>query len=87
MAAYKIRALVTLKPSVLDPQGEAIRRALASDAEAGAAFASVRQGKLFDLDIDAESREAAEAAARRACERLLANEVMERFEILQASGA
>ena len=55
----KARVIVTLKPGVLDPQGKAIEGALKSLGVDG--VASVRQGKVFDIEIDAADA----AAARR----------------------
>ncbi|WP_430913924.1 phosphoribosylformylglycinamidine synthase subunit PurS [Methylobacterium sp. sgz302541] len=75
----KARVIVTLRNGVLDPQGKAIEAALKSFGinEIG----GVRQGKVFDVEIDATDREAAEAMLRNACEKLLANTVVENFEI------
>ena len=73
------RVSVTLKSGVLDPQGKAIEGALHSLGVAG--IASVRQGKLFDIDVTETDRAQAEAAVRSACERLLANLVIENYEI------
>ena len=73
------RVSVTLKSGVLDPQGKAIEGALHSLGVEG--IASVRQGKLFDIDVSETDGVRAEAAVRRACERLLANLVIENYEI------
>jgi phosphoribosylformylglycinamidine synthase len=75
----KARIIVTLKPGVLDPQGKAIEGALAQLGLAG--IASVRQGKVFDLEIDAASAAQAEQIAARAAEKLLANTVIENFRV------
>jgi phosphoribosylformylglycinamidine synthase subunit PurS len=75
----KARVTVTLKTGVLDPQGKAIEGALTSLGIAG--VAAVRQGKVFDIDIDATDRNAAEETLRLACERLLANTVVENYRI------
>lgn len=75
----KARVTVTLKTGVLDPQGKAIEGALASLGVAG--VASVRQGKVFDVELETADRAQAEAALRRACERLLANTVIENFSV------
>jgi phosphoribosylformylglycinamidine synthase len=75
----KARVVVTLKPSVLDPQGKAIEGALKSLGLEG--FASVRQGKVFDVELDGLEGEAAEALLRQACEKLLANTLVENFAI------
>ena len=75
----RARVIVTLKAGVLDPQGKAIEGALASLGVAG--IRGVRQGKVFDIELDGEDRSAAEAALGRACERLLANTVIENYRI------
>ena len=59
----KARVIVTLKPSVLDPQGKAIEGALKSLAIDG--LTSVRQGKIFDIEIDGEDHAAAREARAR----------------------
>ena len=70
---------MTLKGGVLDPQGKAIEGALAALGFSG--IASVRQGKVFDIDL-AEADEAdARAAIEAMCERLLANTVIESYAI------
>ncbi|MCA8880894.1 MAG: phosphoribosylformylglycinamidine synthase subunit PurS [Rhodobacteraceae bacterium] len=70
---------VMLKPGVLDPQGEAVRHALGALGFAG--VASVRQGKVIELDLSGEDRAAAEDAVRKMCEKLLANTVIETYHI------
>ena len=75
----KARVIITLKSSVLDPQGKAIEGALASLGVAG--VASVRQGKVFDIEIDAPDCETAEARLRAACEKLLANLIVENYAV------
>jgi phosphoribosylformylglycinamidine synthase PurS subunit len=75
----KARVIVTLKSGVLDPQGKAIEGALSSLGVAG--VASVRQGKVFDIEIDAADREAADAQLRAACEKLLANLIVENYVV------
>jgi phosphoribosylformylglycinamidine synthase subunit PurS len=76
----KARVTVTLKTGVLDPQGKAIEGALRSLGVAG--VASVRQGKVFDVElapgVDAGG---AEAALKQACEKLLANTVVENYRV------
>ena len=75
----KARVTVTLKAGVLDPQGKAIEGALRSlDVEG---VSSVRQGKVFDIEIDAATPEAAKAALAAASEKLLANTVVENYRI------
>jgi phosphoribosylformylglycinamidine synthase PurS subunit len=75
----KARITVTLKPSVLDPQGKAIEGALRSLGIDG--VASVRQGKVFDIEIDNSDRAGAEAALKAAAEKLLANTVIENYRV------
>lgn len=70
---------VTLKPGVLDPQGKAIEGALASLGFAG--VDSVRQGKVFEIELAGTDRAGAEAALREMCERLLANTVIETYKV------
>ena len=75
----KARVVVTLKTGVLDPQGKAIEGALRSLGIEG--VGSVRQGKVFDLELEASEGGQAEARLRSACERLLANTVIENYRI------
>jgi phosphoribosylformylglycinamidine synthase subunit PurS len=76
---FKARVTVTLKNGVLDPQGKAIESALGSLGFAG--VDAVRQGKLFDLAVNAASKDEAETAIRAMCDRLLANTVIENYAI------
>ncbi|AJY46952.1 phosphoribosylformylglycinamidine synthase subunit PurS [Martelella endophytica] len=73
------RVIVTLKNGVLDPQGKAIEGALHGLGFAG--LSSARQGKVFDLVLDTDDREKAEADAAAMCEKLLANMVIENYVI------
>ena len=75
----KVRVFVTLKHGVLDPQGKAIEGALKSLGING--VASVRQGKVFDIDLDGADKARAEAALKEAAEKLLANTVIENYHI------
>lgn len=75
----KARVTVTLKNGVLDPQGKAIEGALKSLGIAG--VDSVRQGKIFDIDLAGADKAAAEAALKNACEKLLANTVIENYRV------
>ena len=72
---------VTLKPDVLDPQGKAIQRAATSlgyDAVRG-----VRQGKLFEIQLDARDEEKARSLVEELSSKLLANPVIESFDIVR----
>ena len=73
----KARVTVTLKNGVLDPQGKAIEGALTSLEFSG--INGVRQGKVFDLDIDASNQAEAEKKLSTMCEKLLANTVIENY--------
>ena len=75
----KARVTVTLKSGILDPQGKAIEGALKSLGVAG--VASVRQGKVFDIEIEGGDTSRAEAALKDAAEKLLANTVIENYRI------
>jgi phosphoribosylformylglycinamidine synthase subunit PurS len=75
----KARVTVTLKSGILDPQGKAIEGALRSLGVNG--IASVRQGKVFDIEIEDADRAAAEAALKTAAEKLLANTVIENYRV------
>ena len=74
-----VRVFVTLKPGVLDPQGEAIRHALGALGFEG--VSAVRQGKVIDLEIEAADAAEAEAKAARMADSLLANTVIEDYRI------
>ena len=75
----KARVTVTLKTGVLDPQGKAIEGALRSLGVDG--VASVRQGKICEIELDAVDRNKADQALNAACEKLLANTVVENYRI------
>lgn len=77
----KIRVHVRVIPrsGLLDPQGQAIAHALSALGFSG--VGDVRVGKAIELEVDAASAAAAEAAVRTMCERLLANPVTEDFTI------
>ena len=75
----KARVFVTLKNGVLDPQGKAIGNALH-----GLGFANVgevRQGKIIDIELAEKDEARARAALKDMCEQLLANTVIEKYEI------
>ena len=75
----KARVHVMLKDGVLDPQGEAVRHALGTLGFGG--VSGVRQGKVIELDLTGSDRAAAEVDVRAMCEALLANTVIEKFNI------
>ena len=75
----RARITVTLKNGVLDPQGKAIEGALGALGFHG--VDSVRQGKVFDVEIQSSDRVKAEADLKAMCEKLLANTVIENYSI------
>ena len=75
----KARVTVTLNSGILDPQGKAIEGALKSLGVDG--VASVRQGKVFDVEIAGMDKARAEAALTEAAEKLLANTVIENYRV------
>ena len=75
----KARVFITLKNGVLDPQGKAIGHALN-----GLGFSSVgevRQGKVIDLELNGSNPDQAKSELKAMCEKLLANTVIEKYEI------
>ena len=81
----KARVTVTLKNGVLDPQGKAIEGALKALGVAG--VASVRQGKVFEIELDEGDAAKAETTLREAAEKLLANTVIENFRVEMTDSA
>ncbi len=75
----RARVHIGLKPGVLDPQGQAVEGALKRLGFAD--VASVRQGKVFDLDLATTDKARAKAEVAQMCERLLANTVIETYAI------
>jgi phosphoribosylformylglycinamidine synthase PurS subunit len=75
----KARVFVTLKNGVLDPQGKAIGHAL--NGLGFGAVGEVRQGKVIDLELSEKDEAVARAALKDMCEKLLANTVIEKYEI------
>ena len=75
----KARVFVTLKNGVLDPQGKAIGHAL--NGLGFGAVGEVRAGKVIDLELQESDAEKARASLKDMCEKLLANTVIEKYEI------
>jgi phosphoribosylformylglycinamidine synthase len=73
------RVFVTLKPSVFDPQGNTITEALHQMGYA--AVGDVRQGKYFELELEASTAEQARALASEVAHKLLANPVIESYRV------
>ncbi|MEZ5017614.1 MAG: phosphoribosylformylglycinamidine synthase subunit PurS [Flavipsychrobacter sp.] len=82
----KYTAHINVMPlkELLDPQGKAVNNSLHNLGLA--AVANVRIGKHITLSIDADSKDAAAAIADDACKKLLANPVMEQFDITIVEG-
>lgn len=75
----KAKVHVTLKPGVLDPQGKAIGHALESLGFVG--VGEVRQGKFIEIELAETDREKARVQLDQMCEKLLANTVIENYNI------
>ena len=75
----KARVIVTLKNGVLDPQGKAIEHALSALDFDG--VGSVRQGKVFDIEVADGDRAKVESDIKAMCDKLLANTVIENYVI------
>jgi phosphoribosylformylglycinamidine synthase len=75
-----MRATVLVRPKsgILDPQGEAVERSL---RQLGFSVGDARVGRVIDLEVDADSADDARAQVERMCERLLANPLIESYEI------
>lgn len=79
MPPFTVRVFVTLKPSVFDPQGRTIVESLHGLGYAG--VSDVRQGKYFEVQVEAADAAAAEALVREVSGTLLANPVIESFRL------
>jgi len=78
----RFKVIVTLKKSVLDPQGTVIQQTLN-----GMGFnnvSDVRQGKFFEIDIDEKDQKKAEEKVEDMCKKLLANLVIENYKIIES---
>lgn len=76
---YKATISITLRPSILDPEGKTVQHGLANLGYDD--VAQVRMGKQAEVWIEAEEEDEARRIATEACEKLLANPVTENFEI------
>jgi phosphoribosylformylglycinamidine synthase subunit PurS len=74
----KATVLVRPKSGILDPQGQAVESAL---EHLGFTVSGARVGKVIDLEVDASDAVAARAQVEQMCERLLANPLIESYEI------
>jgi phosphoribosylformylglycinamidine synthase PurS subunit len=75
----KARVFVTLKNGVLDPQGKAIGHAL--NNLGFSSVGEVRQGKMIEIEMAEKDEAKARASLREMCEKLLANTIIEKYEI------
>ncbi len=75
----KARVLITLKTGVLDPQGKAVQKALGALGFDG--VDTVRQGKVIEIDLAETDKTAARALVSDMCDKLLANTVIENYDI------
>ena len=75
----KVCVTVRLKPGVLDPQGKAIESSLGNLGHAG--LSDLRQSKLFEFDLDTSDKDQARAQAEKMAQDLLANTVIENYQI------
>jgi phosphoribosylformylglycinamidine synthase subunit PurS len=81
----KATVLVRPKAGILDPQGEAVESSL---RQLGFPVGDARVGRVIDLEVEASSADEARAEVERMCERLLANPLIESYEIeLERSNA
>jgi phosphoribosylformylglycinamidine synthase subunit PurS len=74
----KATVLVRPRPGILDPQGQAVESSL---RHLGFAVAEARVGKLVELEVDAPDEAEARSQLERMCEQLLANPLIESYEI------
>jgi phosphoribosylformylglycinamidine synthase PurS subunit len=78
----KLTVLIRPKVGILDPQGEAVRDSL---EKLGFPVTSARVGRLVDLEVEAADPGEARAQVQRMCEELLANPLIESFEIVDGA--
>ena len=76
---YVARVDITLKPGIADPQGQTIEKALPALGYSG--VKNVRVGKLIEMEVEAATPDEAETRVNEMCERLLANPVIESYEV------
>ena len=75
----KARVIISLKENVMDPQGKAVSHAL--NTMGYNSFGSVRQGKLIEIELEDTDPVQAEIKVKEMCEKLLANTVIENYEV------
>jgi phosphoribosylformylglycinamidine synthase subunit PurS len=75
----RLTVLIRPKAGILDPQGEAVQASLAT---LGFSVTRARVGRLVDLELDADDPESARTEVERMCAELLANPLIESFEVV-----
>ncbi len=75
----RLTVLIRPKSGILDPQGEAVQESLSA---LGFAVARARVGRLVDLEVDTDDPERARAEVERMCDELLANPLIESYEVV-----
>ena len=75
----RLTVLIRPKVGILDPQGEAVQASLAT---LGFSVTRARVGRLVDLEVEADDPEAARAAVERMCDELLANPLIESYDVV-----
>jgi phosphoribosylformylglycinamidine synthase PurS subunit len=79
MSRFRVAVHIVPRKGILDPQGKAIEGALKSLGVDG--VASVRQGKVFDIEISGSDKVKAEATLKAAADKLLVNTVIENYRV------
>jgi phosphoribosylformylglycinamidine synthase subunit PurS len=79
----RLTVLIRPKAGILDPQGEAVQASLAT---LGFAVVRARVGRLVDLEVEAADADSARAEVERMCAELLANPLIESFEVVVEDG-
>jgi len=82
---YSVEVRITPRKGILDPEGETIARALDNLGYEG--VGAVRAGRLLRIEVDAASEDDARRSVENMCEELIANPVIEEYEVLVAQGA
>jgi phosphoribosylformylglycinamidine synthase len=80
----RLTVLIRPKAGILDPQGEAVRESLST---LGFSATHARVGRLVDLEIEADDPAAARAEVERMCDELLANPLIESYEVVVEEGS
>lgn len=79
----KVTVNITRRPEIADPQGSTVQRALADLGHQG--VRSVRVDRTIHLDVDGDDAEQVRTAVTRMCDQLLANPVLEDYEVVVGS--